>query len=311
MNRSIHPFLKPTLFLTTLLGTIFLASCNAQNTNQLAQEQALAPMESPAEAPAAGDANLIKEATPAEPTKVPQSRPQLVKTSQITLVVNSIDESVRDTLQIIKQQQGDLLGLDDHKPPENRDRQTASLQIRVPQNKLDTTLDALAKLGTLQQRNLTAEDVTTQLVDFQARLRNLRQTESSLLQIMKRTGSVGDVLKVSQELSNVRESIEQIDAQLKSLTNRVAYSTITLHLESAVSTTTPQQPLGLQVQDTWNKATRSVSEFTTDLLKLGLWLMAYSPYLLLLGGATLFGYIRLKRQPPQSGNSSSDSHLSP
>ncbi|MBW4547819.1 MAG: DUF4349 domain-containing protein [Symplocastrum torsivum CPER-KK1] len=88
----------------------------------------------------------------------------------------------------------------------------------------------------------------------------------------------------------------KIDAQLKSLTNRVAYSTITLHLEAAVSITTPQQPLGLQVQDTWNKATRSVSEFTTGLLKLGLWLMAYSPYLLLLGGAVLFGYIRLKRR---------------
>ncbi len=295
MYRSTHPLLKPTLFLTTLLGTIILASCNAEKTTQLSQEQALAPMASPAEAPASGVANLTSEAAPAEPTQVPQSSPQLVKTAEITLVVNSIDESVREATQIIKQQQGDLLGLDDNKPQDNRDRQTASLQIRVPQNKLDITLEALAKLGTIQHRHLSAEDVTTQLVDFQARLRNLRQTESSLLQIMKRTGSVGDVLKVSQELSTVRESIEQIDAQLKSLTNRVAYSTITLHLEAAVSITTPQQPLGLQVQDTWNKATRSVSEFTTGLLKLGLWLMAYSPYLLLLGGAVLFGYTRLKR----------------
>ena len=133
-------------------------------------------------------------------------------------------------------------------------------------------------------------------MDFQARLRNLRKTESTLLQIMNRSGSVGDVLKVAQELSNIRQSIEQIDAQLQSLTNRVAYSTITLQLESAVSTTTPQQPLGLQVQDTWNNATHSVGELTTDFIRLAIWLVAYSPYLLLLGGATWFGYTRHKKQ---------------
>jgi hypothetical protein len=132
-----------------------------------------------------------------------------------------------------------------------------------------------------------------------------------LLQIMNRTGSVGDVLKVSQELSKVRESIEQIDAQLKSLTNRVAYSTITLQLEAAVSTTTPQQPLGLQVQDTWNNATQSVSELTTNLISLAIWLVAYSPYLLLLGGATWFGYTRHKKQSSPPTTQGSDSHLAP
>jgi hypothetical protein len=113
---------------------------------------------------------------------------------------------------------------------------------------------------------------------------------------MNRSGSVGDVLKVAQELSNIRQSIEQIDAQLQSLTNRVAYSTITLQLEAAVSTTSPQQPLGLQVQDTWNNATHSVGELTTDFIRLAIWLVAYSPYLLLLGGATWLGYTRHKKQ---------------
>jgi DNA repair ATPase RecN len=91
------------------------------------------------------------------------------------------------------------------------------MKIRIAQDKLETILDALAKLGTVQRRNLSAEDVTNQLVDIQARLRNLQQMEASLLQIMKRSGSVGDVPKVAKELSDVRESIEQIDAQLVNL----------------------------------------------------------------------------------------------
>ncbi len=61
----------------------------------------------------------------------------------------------------------------------------------------------------------------------------MQKTESTLLEIMERSGSVSDVLKVAQELSDVRQSIEQINAQLKSLQNQVAYSTITLKLEAS------------------------------------------------------------------------------
>lgn len=291
MNRSTPSLLKPNLFLTTLLGSIILASCGAP-PSEMPQSSALVP--------AAKEASVTKASAPDKPTQganqAPQPRPQLVKTAEIALVVNSLDDTLPEISQIIQQQQGDLLKLEDNKSQNGNRRQTASLQIRVPQDKLETTLDALAKLGTVQRRNISAEDVTNQLVDFQARVRNLRKTESTLLQIMNRSGSVGDVLKVAQELSNIRQSIEQIDAQLQSLTNRVAYSTITLHLEAAVSTTTPQQPLGLQIQDTWNNATHSVSELTTGFIRLAIWLVAYSPYLLLLGGATWFGYTRHKKQ---------------
>jgi hypothetical protein len=74
-------------------------------------------------------------------------------------------------------------------------------------------------LGTVENRNITAADVGDRLVDFQARLTNLQKTEANLQKIMARAGSVRDVLSFAQELSNVRETIEQIDAQLKTLQN--------------------------------------------------------------------------------------------
>jgi hypothetical protein len=170
------------------------------------------------------------------------------------------------------------------------------VEIRVPQERLETTLEALAKLGTVENRALTAEDVTEQLVDSEARLRNLRKSEEMVLKIMERSGSVGDVLKASQELSNIRESIERIDAQLKSLRNQVAYSTISLTLEAAVSAQqTPEPSLGLRVQETWGKAAHSVGEFTLGLFALGIWLLAYSPYFLLIAAA-VYGFNRFKKQ---------------
>ena len=228
--------------------------------------------------------------------ETPATRPQLIKKAQLSLVVKSLDASSKSVTNIVEKQQGDILGFQNQKPPDSSVRQTASVEIRVPQERLETTLEALAKLGTVENRSLTAEDVTNQLVDSEARLRNLRKSEEMVLKIMERSGSVGDVLKASQELSNIRESIERIDAQLKSLRNQVAYSTISLTLEAAVSAQqTPEPSLGLRVQETWGKATHSVSELTLGLFGLGIWLLAYSPYFLLIAAA-VYGFNRFKKQ---------------
>jgi len=235
-------------------------------------------------------------AVPKKAAETPVTRPQLIKKAELSLVVKSIDATTKFVTNIVEKQQGDILGFQNQKPPDSSVRQTASVEIRVPQERLETTLEALAKLGTVENRALTAQDVTEQLVDSEARLRNLRKSEEMVLKIMERSGSVGDVLKASQELSNIRESIERIDAQLKSLRNQVAYSTISLTLQAAVSAQqTPEPSLGLRVQETWGKATHSVGELTLGLFGLGIWLLAYSPYFLLIAAA-VYGFNRFKKQ---------------
>ena len=259
--------------------------------NQFAES---APPPPPAPESAAGGSKTAGVSKKAAET--PVTRPQLIKKAELSVVVKSIDATTKSVTNIVEKQQGDILGFQNQKPPDSSVRQTASVEIRVPQERLETTLEALAKLGTVENRSLTAEDVTEQLVDSEARLRNLRKSEEMVLKIMERSGSVGDVLKASQELSNIRESIERIDAQLKSLRNQVAYSTISLTLEAAVSAQqTPEPSLGLQVQETWGKATHSVGELTLGLFGLGIWLLAYSPYFLLIAAA-VYGFNRFKKQ---------------
>ena len=267
------------------------ASPSSRENQQFAES---APPPPPAAQRAAGGSKTA--AVPKKAAETPATRPQLIKKAELSVVVKSIDASSKSVTNIVEKQQGDILGFQNQKPPDSSVRQTASVEIRVPQERLETTLEALAKLGTVENRSLTAEDVTEQLVDSEARLRNLRKSEEMVLKIMERSGSVGDVLKASQELSNIRESIERIDAQLKSLRNQVAYSTISLTLEAAVSAQqTPEPSLGLRVQETWGKATHSVGELTLGLFGLGIWLLAYSPYLLLIGAAA-YGFYRFKKQ---------------
>jgi hypothetical protein len=314
MNCSTHSHTKKTLFLTPLLFSLLLASCGANKEMSLNSSSGNSANSSmPQEASAVAD--NINQKQPAKATeaaktaKSPQSPPQLIKTADISLVVQSLDATVKKVSKIVKQEQGDILGLQDDEPQNMGTRRITLMQIRVPQENLETTIDTLEKLGTIQRRKLRTEDVTTQLVDIQARLKNLRQTESSLQQILKRSGSIGDVLKVTQEISKVRESIEQIDAQQKSLISKVAYSNINLQLEAAVSSKTPQQPLAVQAQDAWNNSTESVGELSINLMRLAILLVAYSPYLLLFGGAIWFAQTRLKKQQQKRAANDSDSDL--
>lgn len=288
---------RVTLLLIGMLSAVALPACSAAENAKLSQMQGAA---TPAAAPAP-PAELAKMSdAPAQNTVASaparKSRPQLIKRAELTLVVKSIDKSMNSVGKIVQKQQGDVLGFQDNQPIDNSKRQTASMQLRVPSQKLEVTLDELAKLGTVQSRSLTAEDVSDQLVDFQARLKNLRKSEEAVLKILERSGSVSEVLKVSQELSNIRESIERISAQLNNLQNQVAYSTITLNLEAPVSAAPPpQEPVGLQVQETWGKATHSVNQFTMNLLGLSIWLFAYSPYFVLIAAA-VYGYRKFKQQ---------------
>lgn len=228
-------------------------------------------------------------------TTVPQSLPQLVKRAELVLEVDTVDEAIDQSVAIARRVGGDVLRLQNQTPPNESIRHTAFLELRVPQAQLESAIEQLSELGTVDQQYLTAEDVSAQLVDYEARLRNLRKAEETVLGIMERSGEIGDVLQVAQELRNIRQSIEQIDGQLASLRNRVAFSTLSLTLESKTAGTPSQTTVITQLSDSWTGATRSVADFTVALMQIGIWLLVYSPYWLILAGIG-YGIYRLAKK---------------
>ena len=230
------------------------------------------------------------------PSDIGQPAPQLVKQATLTLVLTDIDAAIAQVQTLLQQSQGDLLNLQDRRSPEGHIQQV-SLTLRVPQAELDTLLHSLRSLGTVQQQSLTAEDVSSQLVDLDARIKNLRQSEAALLQIMERSGEISHVLEVARELSTVRDSIERMAAQQQNLQRQVAYAQISLSLQSPVTQVPPLRPVGETLGNTWETATQSVKAFTVSGLKLGIWLLAFSPYWALLGAAGYGGYYLWHRRP--------------
>ncbi|HEY9889149.1 MAG TPA: DUF4349 domain-containing protein [Candidatus Obscuribacterales bacterium] len=275
------------LSLTVVAGCSGAPLTRTEATSQSAPlaEAPLAAADSampPAETGTEGTGELAESA--ALLTDAPRS-PQLVKQASLVIELADVEGAIATVSALLTQYQGDLLHLSDQARPVAEPRQV-HLQLRVPQAQLDAVLKELRALGTVNTQTITAEDVATQLVDLQARGRNLRQSETALLAIMERSGSIAEVLEVSRELSTIRETIERSDAQLKHLQNQVAYATITLTLVSTEVPLAPASPVGATLSHTWQTATASLQTVSVSLLQLCLWLLAFSPYLglLVLGG---------------------------
>jgi len=115
----------------------------------------------------------------------------------------------------------------------NQDASSASMQIRIPENKFEEVRNEIRTLGLrVESEKLQSEDVTKQYVDQVARLRNLRAQEAQYLGILKQAKTVKDTLEVSDELNAVRGEIEQQQAEFDSLSKQVETVALTVTLRA-------------------------------------------------------------------------------
>jgi hypothetical protein len=89
------------------------------------------------------------------------------------------------------------------------------ISIRVLSGKANTVMKGIRGLGRVESENSTAEDITEQYVDMEARLNNAKSSEARLLGLYRQAGKLSDVLAVEKELTRVRGDIEAFEAQKK------------------------------------------------------------------------------------------------
>jgi len=134
-------------------------------------------------------------------------------------------------------------------------------------------LTAIRKIGVKDIFEQTgSSDVTSQVVDLNARIDNLKTTEAALQSIMTRTGAVADILAVETQLSDTQGQIEELTAERDNLANQAAMSTlaVTLQLPTSVTTQATQDwTLGSQV----DQAVAALVRVGQGLATMAVWLV--------------------------------------
>lgn len=115
-------------------------------------------------------------------------------------------------------------------------RRSGHLTLRVPSARMEDALTALSDLGKVRSETQGSQDITTQYLDTETRLRVLRETDARLREILgKRTGDLSDVLQVERELARIVTEIEQLEGQKRFWDEQVDLATIHVSLSEPVT----------------------------------------------------------------------------
>jgi hypothetical protein len=108
----------------------------------------------------------------------------------------------------------------------------ATLVVRVPPDQLTPTLTQLSRLGTEKGRQLSTQDVTSNVADINSRVASARAAIVRLRVLFQRARKIADVITLESELSTRESDLESLQAQQRALAAETSTAAITLTLTS-------------------------------------------------------------------------------
>ncbi|MBM3249526.1 MAG: DUF4349 domain-containing protein [Candidatus Omnitrophica bacterium] len=153
---------------------------------------------------------------------------KLIRRAELDLEVKYCDETAKKITDLVNSYSGIIIDAQIQKAPNEAKRGQTILKV-LPKD-FDTVLLKLKELGKVNSERVTAEDVTEEYVDLEARLKNAKAVKDRLMAILQdKARTVKDILEVERELYRVGEEIERIEGRMKFLDRQVDLATITVN----------------------------------------------------------------------------------
>lgn len=170
-----------------------------------------------------GDAALGDQARQA-PTGGPADQRAIIYTGTITVRVADPDKAAAEATALAAAA-GGFVGGDQRTVDDTRS--TARLVLRVPSARFASVVDGIAKLGKESSRELSTEDVTTKVVDLDARIATAQASVDRVRALMARAQTIGEIVALESELSRREADLESLRAQKRRLDDLTTLSTVT------------------------------------------------------------------------------------
>ena len=235
-----------------LLGLLAVVGCEGGNGKPRGADGSSVPRASPERAFQAGAAG----APDARPAKKDEAR-KIIATATVDVLVKDLDAARKSLLEFVESKNGyvaksEITG-------DAGSRRTGVWTVRILPEHLQPLIELCISLGVPQRNALDTQDVTEEYVDVEARIKNKREEEKRLNELLQKAANkLDEVLLVEKEITRVRGEIESAQARLNSLTRLTELSTAHVTLtenESYVPPTTPDPPtFGNEVQTTFGKS---------------------------------------------------------
>lgn len=164
----------------------------------------------------------------------------IVKNGEIDLLVESTGKAIDQVTQIATDNGGYVLSSQSAMSGAAR---TASITIAVRSDCYETATRRLRQLAIEVLRELsTGEDVTSEYVDLESRLRNLEATRDRIKSFLDQAKTVREAMDINTQLSEIEGEIEQVKGRMTYLSGRSTFSTITVNIQQKIEATLTPTP---------------------------------------------------------------------
>jgi hypothetical protein len=174
---------------------------------------------------------------------------------------------------------------------------SATLRLRVPADRFGAVVAALEDLTTVTGVVTESEDVTTEVIDIDARIRTQQVSLRRLRGFLGRTDDVAELVRVEGEIARREASLRSLRAQQAYLADQTSLATLTVRMTTPETRATEKQPLtegfGAGLAAGWRGLTTTFAVAATAL-------GAALPFLAVLLVLGVPAWLLLRRRRPQA-----------
>ncbi|KGN38560.1 DUF4349 domain-containing protein [Knoellia subterranea] len=216
--------------LAGLLTVGALTACGGSSDDSATADSGGAPAaQYDAAAKSGGDADRASVVSP-ESARASVGQ-KLVRRANLNLKVDSLTGAAQ-RIRAIAAQQGGVVVTEELYSGEQAHDTSGTMTINVPATSLDATIALIEKVGDVQFRNTSSEDVTAAYVDTEARVKSMTASVQRIRDLIAKASTVNDLVALENELSQRQAELDSLTAQLTNLKDQVAESPITISLST-------------------------------------------------------------------------------
>jgi hypothetical protein len=212
-----------TVRLVTVVAVLFLALIGCSSGNQ-------ADPSSSGGAPAAPAKEFAPEAPPGQDTTT--AEPDIVTTGSMRMTVSDPLSAADEFTSATVEAGGRVQARTDQS---GTTAPSVTLTLRIPSGEVDAVLAEIGQLGVVDSMSINYDDVTSERVDLDARIRALQTSVDRLLDLMRTATSTEDLLAAESSLTQRQAELDSLQAQRATLGDQISLATITVELSTEPS----------------------------------------------------------------------------
>ena len=152
----------------------------------------------------------------------------VIFTATLSLSAPNVQATVARATQLTEAAGGYVSGEHATMTQSRHARATVNIQFKVPAAVYQSTLGALAGLGTRRSETQQALDVTGTVADVNSRVASAEAAIAQLRKLLTRAGTVGGLLTVQEQINAEEATLEALQSQQRALARETSYATITM-----------------------------------------------------------------------------------